>query len=189
MPPKTSGGGSGDAPPTGAILATYAALGAILSFAFGRDPASGILPNDANELAPTVATLCLFLVSYELLDVMGVGIAKSQHGIGTKPFSPSALTDVPEDVYIAQRVQTNQVEQMIPFIVASLSFSLVVNGHVGSVLTLLWVALRRGYARAYKRSAGKPPSKSGIASFTIPCYFILNSLLMGTAIQCIRCLA
>jgi len=190
---KSSNGSGGAPPPTIAILIVYSILGVILSYKFGRDPSSTNetsrnADDVAKELAPTISILCLFLVSYSLVDVMTVGSTKHKYGIGGKPYSPSMASNVPEEVYIAQRVQMNQVEQLPAFIVASLGFSFFVNGRVGSILALVWVVLRRLYARAYRLSIGKPLSQSGITLYTIPAYFVMNALLMGTAVQCIRSL-
>lgn len=185
--PKNSGG---EPPPTMIIFITYSILGLILSYAFGPDSSETNRTVDyvTKELAPTIAIICLFGVSYSLLDVMGVGIIKAKHGIGDKAYTPSMVTNVPEEVYIAQRIQTNQVEQLPSFIVASLSFSFFVNANVGAVLTAVWVVLRRLYAVVYRSSVGKPLGQSGINRLTIPAYFVLNAMLMGTVVQCIRSL-
>lgn len=191
---KSSGGASGDdPPPTTVIFIVYSFLGLALSYAFGSDPSSASggtrnVDDVAKELAPTVAILCLFLVSYSLFDVMSVGLIKQKYGIGSKPYTSSMVSNIPEEVYLAQRVQTNQVEQLPSFIVASLSFSFLVNGNVGAILSAVWVVLRRLYARTYRASVGKSAKQSGIVFYTIPAYFVLNALLMGSVVQCIRSL-
>lgn len=187
---------SANAPPpsAAAIFFTYSLLGAILSLRFGRDLSSGgtLLPDITDdkllvrEVAPTFIVICLFLVSYSLIDVMHVGIVKAQHGIGSKPY-PSVLSP-PEEVYLAQRVQTNQVEQLPGFLVGSISFTILVNGRVGAVLTLVWAVLRRMYASTYRSSVGLSIDKAGITKYTIPAYFVLNAMLMGTVVQCARAL-
>ncbi|KAL7534460.1 hypothetical protein ACHAXR_005888 [Thalassiosira sp. AJA248-18] len=177
-------------PPTSAIFFTYSVLGAVLSFTFGRDPSGMLLPGDddfVRELAPTIIVICLFLVSYSLLDVMHVGIAKQRYGLASKTY-PAIALNPPEEVYLAQRVQTNQVEQLPGFLVGSIFFAILVNGKVGGVLSLLWATLRRMYASTYRASVGQPINKSGITKFTIPAYFVLNAMLMGTVVQCARAL-
>ena len=63
-------------PPSAAVLiATYGFLGGIASYLFGND--LGEIPKDIiSELCPSIVVICLFLVYYEVYDVMGVGIAK-----------------------------------------------------------------------------------------------------------------
>mmetsp|Transcript_7802 Transcript_7802/g.12225 ORF Transcript_7802/g.12225 Transcript_7802/m.12225 type:complete len:211 (+) Transcript_7802:102-734(+) len=175
-------------PPTFTIFLVYSVLGLVLSYTFGRDPSGTAVPypdNCIKELAPTIIVICLFLVSYSLLDVMEVGSAKLRHGLGSKTY-PSVASNPPEEVYLAQRIQTNQVEQLPGFLVGSICFSILVNGKVGALLSLIWAVLRRMYASTYRASIGKPISKSGVTKFTIPAYFVLNAMLMGAAVQCVR---
>ena len=75
-------------PPAVAIFLIYLFLGTVLSFCFGRDPGTPLPPADdlARDISPTVAILCLFLVSYSLLDVMAVGAAKQKYGFSKKKF-------------------------------------------------------------------------------------------------------
>jgi len=62
------------------LVATFTVLGSSLSFLFGREP--GTLPDDIiTELAPSIIVVCAFLISYELVDVMRVGMAKGRKGI------------------------------------------------------------------------------------------------------------
>ena len=182
---------SAQAPPppaASAIFFAYSVLGAALSFTFGRDPSGMLLPDAddfVHELAPTIIVICLFLISYSVLDVMNVGIEKNRLGFASKTY-PSIASNVPEEVYLAQRVQTNQVEQLPGFLVGSICFTILVNGKVGALLSLVWAVLRRIYASTYRASVGQPINKSGITKCTIPAYFILNSMLMGTVFQCAR---
>ena len=75
---------------------------------------------------------------------------------------------------------------MPSFVVASLIFSFLVNGKVGAILTAIWCVLRRLYASRYRSSVGKSLAESGVTMYTIPAYFVLNAMLMGTAVQCLR---
>mmetsp|Transcript_18584 Transcript_18584/g.25784 ORF Transcript_18584/g.25784 Transcript_18584/m.25784 type:complete len:196 (-) Transcript_18584:296-883(-) len=191
---KTSPDGSGNPeappPPVTGIFFAYALLGAILSFSFGRDPSGPHLPEAdvfMKEVAPTTVVICLFLVSYSLLDVMHVGIVKAGYGLSRKPY-PAVASNPPHEVYLAQRVQTNQVEQLPGYLVGSIGFTMLVNAKVGALLALVWAILRRMYAVTYRASVGKPIGDSGITKYTIPAYFVLNSLLMGTVVQCMRIL-
>ena len=168
------------------ILLTYVVLGAIISFSFGRTP--GSLPeNIPHELAPSLIVICAFLTTYSTYDVMGVGIAKAKYKFGEKSYND--LTNIlPEEVYLAQRVQTNQVEQMTVFIVGSLTCAIFVNGVVSGVMSLVWVILRRGYASTYRSAAGIPVSNIGLTKYTIPAYFMANGMVMATAVHAIRSL-
>jgi uncharacterized MAPEG superfamily protein len=173
-------------PPAVAIFTVYLALGIFLSYSFGRD--LGTLPpadDLAREISPTLSIICIFLVSYSLFDVMAVGAAKQKHGFSTKKFGPW-IHNPPEEVYLALRAQTNQVEQLPAFLIGSLSFSILVNGTVGAILSLVWTVLRRLYASRYRSAMGQTSKESGIATFTIPAYFALNAMLMGTAVHCLR---
>ena len=88
--------------------------------------------------------------------------------------------------FLALRAQTNQVEQLPGFLVGALSFSILVNGTVGAVLSLIWAVLRRIYASRYRSAMGQTIKESKIGNFTIPAYFALNAMLMGTAVHCAR---
>ena len=174
-------------PPLSVLFLAYSTLGAALCYAFGRDPTSEPpLPDDLIvEIAPTIIVICLFLVSYSLVDVMEVGKAKIKAGLVHKKYPASALNP-PEGVYVAQRVQMNQIEQLPGFLIGSICFTVLVNGKVGAVLSLLWCITRRLYASTYLASVGKPMMQAGLTTYTIPAYFILNSMLMGAVVQCCR---
>jgi hypothetical protein len=75
---------------------------------------------------------------------------------------------------------------MPAFLVGILLFSVLVNGNVGALLGLVWVILRRMYASKYRKSAGTMYADKGLGQFTIPCYFIVNTLLMGAAAHALR---
>ena len=173
-------------PPSPAvILAAYVALGAALSFLAGRQP--GTLPDDVGrEVAPAVLVVCGFLVSYSVFDVMAVGVARARHrGLMEKPYE-DAPQRMPEDVYLAQRVQTNQVEQLTGFVVGSLSCAVLVDGAAAGLMALLWAALRRRYASAYRGASGVPLGEIGLARYTVPAYFLVNSMLAASAVHALR---
>ena len=176
-------GGSPSPPPASVLFLTYTALGFIIVFLFGKkDPSN---QDFVQELAPVVLITCGFLVSYEILDVMAVGAAK----LKAKGYEPRSSKDDEinhEEVYLAQRVQTNQVEQAPPFLIGSYSCALLVDGKVAGVLAMLWVILRRAYAVTYRSSVGIPVFKAGLAKYTVPCYFIVNVMLMSSVIQAAR---
>jgi hypothetical protein len=176
---------AGGSPPSPhAILLTYVVLGCIISFTCGRTP--GTLPtNIVKELAPSLISICIFLSTYSTYDVMGVGIAKEKFQYGEKKYKDLSVS-VPEEVYLAQRAQTNQVEQMTVFVFGSLSCALFVNGIVAGIMSLIWVVLRRGYASAYRKAVGVPVSHIGLARYTIPAYFMSNGMVMATAVHVMR---
>lgn len=164
-----------------AILGTYAVLGAVLSFGVGRTPGT-LPPNLAEELWLSTIAICAFVSLYSVYDVMGCGLAKGAH---FKDVDPN-VGNAPEPVRLAQRAQANQVEQFPAFVVSSLLFGVFVNGIVGGVLSVGWVALRVLYGRAYRNSVGVPWSRKGLTKFTIPCYFLLNSMSAGTCVHMLR---
>ena len=96
------------------------------------------------------------------------------------------IEDMPEPVKLALRAQTNQVEQMASFMVSTLSFSFFVNGMVGGIRGLLWVTLRMMYTSTYRASVGVNWDKKGLGTYTIPCYFLLNSMASATALHMLR---
>ena len=149
--PSSSSASSSDPPPEAepptveAILGIYIVLGCLMCFIFGR-PVGTIAEKE--ELLPSVIVVCLFLVSYSVYDVMGSGLAKAKGGKNTILHAdykdwPARL---PEEAFLAERAQTNQLEQMPCFLIGIASFSILVNGTVGAVLGLTWVVLRRLYA-------------------------------------------
>uniref|UniRef100_A0A7S2M703 Uncharacterized protein n=1 Tax=Skeletonema marinoi TaxID=267567 RepID=A0A7S2M703_9STRA len=166
------------------LVTMFTLLGAALSFLFGRAP--GTLPDDIiKELAPSIVVVCGFLISYEFCDVMGVGMAKGRKGILEQSYKDLPAKE-DEEVYLRQRVLTNQLEQMPLFIVGTFLCALLVNGKVASILSLVWVVLRRMYASTYKRAGGKKLKQIGLAKFTVPCYFICNTMVMAAGIQAVR---
>jgi hypothetical protein len=171
------------------ILMVYIALGSLISFMAGRTPPGTLPENIHREVAPALIVVCGFLVSYSVWDVMGVGAAKlSTNYEGTSGYKDLTQKSMPEEVYLAIRVQTNQVEQMPVFIVGSLSCALFVNGTVAGVLALIWVILRRCYASAYRGAVGVPLTDVGLGKFTVPAYFVSNAMLMAAAVHAVRCL-
>jgi hypothetical protein len=168
------------------MVLTYLVLGALVSLTAGRTP--GTLPaNILTEVAPAFLVVCAFLVSYSVWDVLavgllGVGLANQKTKCG-EPFLPPRL---PEQVYLAQRVLTNQVEQMPIFLVGSLSCALLVNGRVAGVLSLIWVGLRRRYATVYRGAAGVPVADVGLSTYTIPAYLVSHTMLLAAAVQAVR---
>ena len=118
--------------------------------------------------------------------MMPVGDAKAKTEFAKKPYG----TPLPEEVYVAQRAQTNQIEQLPTFLVGSVLFSLTVNGHVGAALSLGWAVLRRFYASAYRNSVGQPGSQSkAVHWYSKRSMLIANSMLMGVVVQCGRYMA
>ena len=186
-PPSTSRSLAG----TLAILGTYAVLGGAISFGLGRTP--GTLPDDIlRELAPAVLVIAFFLY-YSIGDVMGVGISKRKSCNPNMPgmtYKEYGAITVPEQVYFAQRVQSNQVEQMPVFIVGTLGCAVYVNGSVAGIMGLLWCLIRIQYAITYRGSVGLKYEQAmkGITKFTIPAYFLSNSMVMATGIHALRCL-
>ena len=165
------------------ILFVYILLGCLISFSTGREP--GTLPDEILfEVAPTIVVISAFLVSYSVWDVMAVGLAKARHGV-FKSYK-DLPNRMPEEVFLAQRVQTNQVEQLPVFLVGILACAVLVNGTVAAVLGSIWAMLRRMYASVYRNSVGIPFADIGLQKYTIPCYFISNSMLMAAAVQSIR---
>jgi hypothetical protein len=118
---------------------------------------------------------------------MAVGIAKEIFKYREMKYKdlPSAM---PEEAYLAQRVLTNQVEQMTVLVVGSLSCALFVDGKISGVMSLVWVMLRCGYALIYRKAIGVPVSKIGLTKFTIPAYYMSNGMVMATTVHAIQSL-
>ncbi|KAL3924845.1 MAG: hypothetical protein SGILL_000800 [Bacillariaceae sp.] len=116
---------------------------------------------------------------------MGCGQAKARAGIFKKDYKDWP-TRVPEEVWLAERAQSNQLEQMPVFLVSISLFSLLVNATVGAVLGLIWVVIRRVYAERYRKSVGKKFADKGLGQLTIPCYFIIATMLTGAAVHALR---
>ena len=169
-------------PPQSAILAVYGVLGSALSFGVGRAP--GALPEDLfAELWLPVAAACLFIPLYSVYDVMGVGLAKAKW---LAKRSSEKGVDLPEAVLLAQRAQTNQVEQLPGFLTATFCFSFFVNGTAGGILALSWVILRVMYSKTYRASAGVAFDDKGLVVYTLPCYFMLNAMATATLVHMLR---
>jgi MAPEG family len=183
QPPSTS---LDPAPSPVMILISYIILGSLISFLTGREP--GTLPEDViREVAPALIVVCGFLTSYSLWDVLAVGTAKGEAKYLDKKYK-DLHSQMPEEVHLALRVQTNQVEQMPLFIVGSLSCAIVVNGTVAAVLALVWAILRRCYASAYRNGVGKTMAEIGLGKYTIPAYFASHAMLMATIVHAVRCI-
>mmetsp|Transcript_12265 Transcript_12265/g.17611 ORF Transcript_12265/g.17611 Transcript_12265/m.17611 type:complete len:194 (+) Transcript_12265:437-1018(+) len=166
------------------LVTVFTLQGAALAYLFGRDP--GTLPDDiVKELAPSIVVVCGFLISYEFCDVMSVGMAKGRAGILEQTYRDLPVKE-DQEVYFRQRVLTNQLEQMPLFIVGTFLCALLVNGTIAGIMSLAWVVLRRMYASTYKRGGGMKLKQIGIAKFTIPCYFLCNTMVAAAGIQAIR---
>jgi len=175
-------------PPAINLLVFYTVIGALLSFGFGKEIRTlAATTITLEEIIPTILVISLFLMSYSMLDVIAVANARANHGHGSqsKTFDPM-VKNPPEDVHLALRAQANQVEQLPIYLVAALSFSLLVNGTVGAILSAIWAILRRFYAKAYRSSVGKTWEESGVSNYTVPAYIVVNSMLMGTVVHCVR---
>merc|ERR1719199_2170095 len=138
---------SGTGPPKFAILITYVLLGCAISFLLGREP--GRLPEDiAVELAPSIIVIGIFLTHYSLWDCMAVGAAKQefQKSWSGKIYREYNQLQIPEQVYLAQRVQSNQLEQLPVFLAGILSSAMLVNGLLAAIMGLAWTILRMRYA-------------------------------------------
>ena len=181
-------------PPPEFLFLNFLVFGVVASFVFGRrTPVPGeLFPTDGGDfdtiildICPSIVVICIFLTTYNLYDAMGCGVSKLNAGIQTTNYNewPSRM---PESVYVAERIQSNQVEQMTPFIVSTLMFSWIVNGTVGAVLATTWVGLRRMYAYRYRSSVGKKMVDKNLGMFTVPCYFIINTMSMGTVVHLVR---
>jgi len=173
------------------ILATYLALGIAISFVAGREP--GTPPEDAlRELAPSVLVIAAFLTHYQLVDVMGVGTAKRSFENDTARLHHGdyAARSLHCSVYLAQRAQTNQVEQLPVFVLGTLGCAWFVDGRVAALLAAAWVGIRIRYAAAYRDSAGLTHGETmaRIARYTVPAYFISTSMVTATGVHALRCL-
>lgn len=167
------------------LVVIFMFIGTLFAYLFGREP--GTLPDDiVKEVAPSVIVICGFLISYELCDVMGVGMAKGRRNIMEKSYKDLMQSKEDEEVYLRQRVLTNQLEQMPLFIVGTFLCAVFVNGKVAGVLSLSWSILRRLYASTYKAGIGKKFKDIALAKYTVPCYFISNTMVMSAAIQVVR---
>jgi len=172
-------------PQPAVILVVYMILGSLISFLAGREP--GNLPeNIPREIGPAVVVICGFIISYSLWDCMAVGTAKARCSNVWKSYKDLPQNSMPEEVYLAVRVQTNQVEQMPVFLVGTIACALLVNGTVAAVLALAWSVLRRMYASAYRNAIGVPFDEIGLGRFTIPCYFLSNCMVMSAAVHSLR---
>ena len=170
-------------PPKAVILVGYTVLGSLLSFMAGRDP--GTLPDDVvREMAPALMVVAGFLISYSLWDVMAVGIAKEQCQVWKSYKDLPAV--LPEPVFLAQRVQTNQLEQMPVFLVGTLGCALLVDGMAAAILALMWTILRRLYASTYRSAVGIPFAEMGLFKFTVPAYFLSNTMVASIAVHALR---
>jgi uncharacterized MAPEG superfamily protein len=173
------------APSPLALYSTYGVLGSLMSFLCGRGP--GVYADNVesilSEVFPSVMVICVFLTSYSVEDVMLCGIAKAGYMAKNYKDIPAQM---PEEAFLAERVQVNQVEQLPSFITATLCFSVLVNGRLGACLAMIWAILRRFYASRYRNSVGIPLDKKGLSMYTVPCYFILNVMLMAVVVQGLR---
>ena len=177
-------------PPLWVWIAQFIIPGAAYSFLFGRVP--GTLPdNIVGEIWLTILAVSCFVMCYILFDVIGSGKSKYVKGGpsckgGNEVSYEEQPAKPPEAVYLASRAQANQVEQMPGFICMAFVFSIVVNGKVGGVLSLIWCVLRQCYSHTMRGSVGVPMSHKGVQKFTGPCYMIVGSMAAGTSIHMAR---
>lgn len=65
-------------------------------------------------------------------------------------------------------------------------FSFVVNGRVGGLLAFIYLVMRQAYTSTYRASVGTTFETSGLAKFTVPCYFILNGMAAAVVVHMAR---
>lgn len=125
---------------------------------------------------------------------MGVGLSKQATVAPVRKqlqYEAYCNEPMPEQVYLAQRVQTNQVEQMPVMIVGAISCAVYVNGITAGIMTLVWTLLRIQYAQTYRTAClGRKYADvmSRIGNFTVPAYFVANAALMAAAVHAVRTL-
>jgi uncharacterized MAPEG superfamily protein len=190
-PPKKNNGGGSPPPPALAILAVYLVLGAIISYGFGRPPGSLPAKGLLTELAPSFIVLAVFLTYYELADCMGTGLARARQAAGHGRVYDEYAAQIhvpPEPVYLAQRAQTNQMEQFPVLLVGTLGCALYVNGAVAALLAAVWSLLRIQYSLVYRQAVGVTQDVlfQRLGRYTIPAYFCANALVTATAIHTLR---
>eukprot|EP00971_Amphidinium_carterae_P105800 2095201-Amphidinium_carterae.1 len=113
------------------------------------------------------AVLCCFVMMYSLLDVMGAGKAKASCKVNDVPYAKQDAK-LPEEAYLAERAQMNQVEQFTGFAISTLSFAFFVNGFAAGVMSALYTVLRFLYTSKYRQSVGKTMENMGLTQYTIP---------------------
>jgi len=170
-------------PPHGIMFVpVYLIFGVITSFGFGREP--GTLPRDPfDEFKYPALVTCVFVVCYSLFDTLGVGRARAKYAYFDATNHSGTM---PEQVAVALRAQLNQVEQFPSFLAALWLYSFFVDGFSGGVLGGMWTVLRQLYSATYRNSAGKKFPEKGLAKFTVPCYFLINAMAMGTVVHLLR---
>ena len=175
---KDSGNGKGkktkkDGPPPWWVLSlVYGALGWVVLHFFGR--AFGGVEDVVREFALPLLAAAVFVLSYEVVDTIGVARAALGNVENFKDGSlkqrfHTAAPDLPRDYVRAVRAQANQVEQVPFFIVVLFGAVLFADGFAIGSLGALYVAARVLYGCAYR--AGR-----NIGLYTIPCYFIMGAL-------------
>lgn len=137
------------------------------------------------EVAPAVFVICCFITYYGIWDVMAAGLSKKKYGLTLISYDEQPVR-MPEEVFLAERAQMNQVEQMPVFLIGTLGCAFMVNGKVAAVMSFFWSILRLRYVAVYRQSVGLRWNAKGLGTYTVPCYFLSNGMVMATAIQCLR---
>jgi len=122
---------------------------------------------------------------------MAVGAAKRGTMAGDASYRQYGMEPVSEEVYLAQRVLTNELEQMPGFFLGTIGCAIYINGNVAAGMALCWSLIRIGYGIVYRGSVGLKYKQvmERIVRFTIPSYFISNTMVMATTIHAVRLLS
>ena len=154
----------------------------------GRPFAS--VDNVAREFALPLLAIAVFVMSYELFDVMGVGLSAIAHANAfndgkTSERYTTPVADLPPAYVCAVRAQANQVEQVPFFTIMLLGAVLFADGLAVGTLGVLYCGIRALYARAYRTNG----LGASLAAYTIPCYFILGPLAMANIVGALKLLS
>ncbi|CEM03494.1 unnamed protein product [Vitrella brassicaformis CCMP3155] len=122
--------------------------------------------------APTAVTI-IWIVRYQLIDVLGVGFLRRKHQIRFPIMTGN------DEFERAVRAQMNQVEQMPIFLTLMWMFSIMVSPLWGALLGSAWVILRHAYAATYRKSA----KVSVLLRLTIPAYSVLIAMMVGIIVR------
>uniref|UniRef100_A0A0G4FQ96 Uncharacterized protein n=1 Tax=Chromera velia CCMP2878 TaxID=1169474 RepID=A0A0G4FQ96_9ALVE len=182
-------------PPPELLGAVYGVFGLVLSFAITHAlPVSaggrtlGHIAVQAHEWAPFGLVCALFVMYYELYDVMGAGVAQlraiDEKKLGDKkfPVHNTCPEKLPSYVLHAQRAQVNQVEQApLTFLLGGLA-TLMASSAVAAVLVAVWAVVRAMYSMAYRKGS------TSLGSYTVPAYMVNGALAGLVTVHSVRLL-
>jgi hypothetical protein len=165
----------------GLAVLSQVVVAVIAAIVFGKDLSE---PTPIKDLGFSLLASSFFLMIYTV-DLMSIGHLRTKFKLWDS-YVQLDRSKTPEALLLAERAATNQSEQLGTFFVALWLGTFLLNARFSGICGLLWVALRALYVQTLRTSDGQKWAEKNVGKFTIPCYFLISTMLMGSTVNVLR---